>query len=88
MRINREKILYPRWERGYRRHAYYIDELTAVAGVGIAPPPHIGTRGDNFNTYSWYLYSGHSAILGGGSKTLKAAKKAAEQAYQTRSSAN
>jgi len=80
--------MYPRWERGYRRHAYYIDEITAVAGVGIAPPPHIGTRGDNFSAYSWYLYSGHSAILGGKSKTLRVAKRAAEQAYQTRSSAN
>jgi hypothetical protein len=37
--------LYPRWERGYRRHAYYIDEITAVAGVGIAPPPQIGREG-------------------------------------------
>jgi hypothetical protein len=80
--------LYPRWERGYRRHAHYIDEITAVAGVGIAPPPQIGTRTSDFNAYSWYLYSGHSAIPGGESKTLRAAKKAAENAYQNRRSAN
>ena len=78
---------YPRWERGYRRYAYYVNLTTPVAGIGIAPPAKLCPRPEGFLPYSWWLYcaDGNTAsTIEGRTRTLRAAKRAAENAYQNR----
>lgn len=77
---------YPRWEKGYRRHALYLDETTAISGVGIAPPPNLAPRPPGFKPYSWRLYTDGgftSSDPKGDCMTLKQAEREAWKAAKS-----
>jgi hypothetical protein len=65
---------YPRWERGYRGHGYWINAHQAIAEVTISPP-----FDKSPDRYGWHLIISNypSTIHKGRCKTLKEAKQSA-----------
>jgi hypothetical protein len=70
---------YPRWERGYRGHGYWINAHQAIAEVTISPP-----FDKSPDRYGWHLIISNypSTIHKGRCKTLKEAKQSALMALQ------
>lgn len=72
----------PHWEHGYRCHGYWLG-LERLGFVGL--PPRFATAATY--GYGWSFGAPGDKEVSGRTRTLRAAKKAVEQAYQRKDGA-